>query len=96
MSTLPVPCRERGIQSSDAIEPGDAHVNALKRSPRTSHYRSLEDCKRAGRTPEAFYMENMHQMQYAALTQHHRDSGLDTGASGASPILNERAASGVL
>src|ERR1700729_1626017 len=67
MPTLPMPCRERGIQSSDAIGPGDAHVNALKRPPSTSRYRPLDPYKHAGRTPERVPVENMQQMQYAAV-----------------------------
>jgi hypothetical protein len=58
---------ERGIQSLNAIEPGDAHVNAPKRPTPTTRRRSLDRCKHAGRTPECAIVENMHQMQYAAL-----------------------------
>ena len=68
-----MPCRERGIQSSDAIEPGDAHVNALKRPPSTSRHRPLDPYKHAGRTPEWVPVENMQQMQYAAFAPLRRE-----------------------
>ena len=56
----------RGIQSSVATEPRDAHVKTRKRPPTTLHHETTGTYKRAGRTPERSALKNMHQLQYAA------------------------------
>ena len=74
MQAPSMPRRERGIQSSDAINPGDAHVKAPKRPSPVVRRWTTSSCTSAGRGLTGA-LENMHQMQYAAFVPERRGGG---------------------